>query len=162
MQDKIKNITPYYGYALRSHRNNVPGMQKAVQATLQPKPSTDKAPRYDPCLEGPESWCKFNRAVAKNKEPTPHKNSLPDFDCETLDPVFRRLSDEALLERCSDGITHNSNESLHAMICEQVPKTQQASLHSTERAISHFYQGVTKNNAQISCKMAQNVAKVAK
>lgn len=72
------------------------------------------------------------------------------------------LRDEALLERCSYGITHNSNESLHAMICEQVPKTQQASLHSTERAISHFNQGVTKNNAQISCKMSQNVAKVAK
>ncbi|KAH7960309.1 hypothetical protein HPB49_018600 [Dermacentor silvarum] len=156
-QDRIKKITCYYGYTLRSHRNDVPGMQKAVQATLQHMSSTDKAPRHDLCPKGPESWCRFNRAVANNEEPPPHKNSLPDFVGEALEPVFRRLGSEALLERCSDGITQNSNESLHAMIWEQAPKTQHASLRSIERAvaeaISRFNQGITKSNTQIAEKL---------
>ncbi|CAN8029787.1 unnamed protein product, partial [Ixodes persulcatus] len=120
-QDKIKKITNYYGYALRSHKKDVPGMRSAVEATLQHMSSTDETPKHSLCPEGPESWCSYNRAMATNEEPPPHKNSLPDFVCEALEPVFARLSDEALLKRCSDGMTQNSNESLRAMIWNHLP-----------------------------------------
>ncbi|KAH8042774.1 hypothetical protein HPB51_025826 [Rhipicephalus microplus] len=63
----------------------------------------------------PDSWCKYQRAVAKNEKPPPHKDSLPDFVSEALEPMFRRLSVKALLERRSDGITQNSSESLHSI-----------------------------------------------
>lgn len=132
-------------------------MQKAVLATLNHMSSTDEAPKHDLCPEGPESWCKFQRALAKNEKPPPHKDSLPDFVTEALEPVFRRLSDNALLERCSDGITQNPSESLHAMIWQQAPKTQHASLRSIERAvaeaISRFNQGTTKSNVEIAEKL---------
>ncbi|KAH9377430.1 hypothetical protein HPB48_016807 [Haemaphysalis longicornis] len=84
----------------------------------------------------------------------PHQNSLPDFVCKALEPVFTCLSDEALLERCSDGITQNSNESLHALIWEQAPKSQHNSLRSIERAvaeaISRFNQGLTSSNVEVA------------
>lgn len=156
-QEKVKKIASYYGYALRSHKHDVPGMQKAVLATLKHMSSTDQTPRHDLCPEGPESWCKFNRAMANNEEPPPHKHSLPDFVCEALEPVFTRLSDKALLERCSDGITQNPSESLHSVIWQQVSKTQHASLRSVERAvadaISRFNQGVAKSTAEIAVKL---------
>lgn len=156
-QDKIKKIASYYGYALRSHKHDVPGMQKAVMATLKHMSSTDQTPRHELCPEGPESWCKFNRAVANNEELPPHDHSLPDFVSKALEPVFTRLSETALLERCSDGITQNPSESLHSVIWQQVSKTQHASLRSVERAvaeaISRFNQGITRSNAEIAEKL---------
>lgn len=135
----------------------MPGMKKAVLATLRHMSSTDEAPKHDLCPEGTDSWCKFNRAIANSEVPPPHKNSLPDFVCEALEPVFMRLSDKALLERCSDGITQNPSESLHATIWQQVPKTTHASLRSVERAvaeaISRFNQGATKSNEAIAEKL---------
>ncbi|KAL1423754.1 hypothetical protein MTO96_020818 [Rhipicephalus appendiculatus] len=94
------------------------------------------------------------------RSPLPHKDSLPDFVSEALEPVFRRLSDGALLERCSDGITQNPSESLHSVIWQQAPKTQHASLRSIERAvaeaISRFNQGMTKSNIEIAEKLGYN------
>ncbi|KAH9371997.1 hypothetical protein HPB48_022806 [Haemaphysalis longicornis] len=72
-------------------------------------------------------------------------------------PVFTRLSETALLERCSDGLTQNPSESLHSVIWQQVSKTQHASLRSVERAVaeavSRFNQGVTRSNAEIAEKL---------
>ncbi|KAK8779482.1 hypothetical protein V5799_019176 [Amblyomma americanum] len=63
-QEKIKKITNYYGYALRSNSNDVPGMKRAVEATLLHMTSTDDVPNHSKCPEGADSWCKFNRALA--------------------------------------------------------------------------------------------------
>ncbi|CAN7996266.1 unnamed protein product [Ixodes hexagonus] len=92
-QDKIKKITNYYGYALRSHKHDVPGMEKAVQATLLHMTSTDEAPDHSHCPEGDSSWCSYNRALANHEEPPPHKNPLPGFIRTALEPVFERLGD---------------------------------------------------------------------
>lgn len=54
-QDRSKKITNYYGYALRSHKNDVPNLHKAVQDTLQHMSLKDEALRHDLCPEGPES-----------------------------------------------------------------------------------------------------------
>ncbi|KAH7939135.1 hypothetical protein HPB52_007146 [Rhipicephalus sanguineus] len=118
-QQKIK-IASYYGYALRSHRNDVPGTQRAVLPTLKHMSSTDKAPKHDLCPEGPDSWCKYQRTVAKKEKPPPHKDSLPVFVSEAPElPMFRRLSDRALLferavaktiSRFNQGITKGSIE----------------------------------------------------
>lgn len=68
-QDCIEKITNYYGYALRSHKHDVPGMQRAVGVILQHMLSTDEAPKHSLCPEGPKSWCKYNRAPANNEVP---------------------------------------------------------------------------------------------
>ncbi|KAL1472123.1 hypothetical protein MTO96_023166 [Rhipicephalus appendiculatus] len=98
--------------------------------------STDDDPKHDLCPDGLESWCFYNRAVGKHKEPPAHKNSLPSFVCEALEPIFKRLSEETLLERCNDGMTQNASECLHSVIWEQALKTKHASLHSVQRAVA--------------------------
>ncbi|KAK8784549.1 hypothetical protein V5799_009084, partial [Amblyomma americanum] len=106
-QEKIKKITNYYGYALRSNSNDVPGMKKAVEATLLHMTSTDDVPNHSKCPECADSWCKFNRALANGEHPPPHKSALSACVGAALEPVFARLCDENLLARCSDGKTQN-------------------------------------------------------
>ncbi|CAN8004346.1 unnamed protein product [Ixodes hexagonus] len=152
-QDKIKRITNYYGYALRSHSHDVPAMQRAVQATLRHMSSTDESPDHSFCPEGANSWCSYNRALANSEQPRGHKNALPDFVREALEPVFARLGDKDLLERCSDGKTQNPSESLHAVIWAQTSKNTHASLFSVQRAVAEavsvFNQGQKKTNESV-------------
>ncbi|CAN8002053.1 unnamed protein product [Ixodes hexagonus] len=149
-QDRMKKIANYYGYALRGHKHDVPGMKRAVQATLSHMTSTDCAPDHSLCPQGAESWCGYNRALSEGKKPPAHRNSLPNDVRVALEPVFARLSDEALLQRCSDGKTQNASESLHSVIWSLSPKTQHASLLSVRRAVaeavSRYNQGVMKTN----------------
>lgn len=130
-------------------------MKRAVEAKLQHMSSTDDAPKHDFCPKGAQSWCSYNRAVAKGEKPPLHKNSPADFVCGALEPVFKRLSEEALLDRCSDGMTQNASESLHSVIWDQVPKNKHASLHIVQRAvaeaISRFNQGIAKTK-HCSCR----------
>ncbi|CAN8014554.1 unnamed protein product [Ixodes persulcatus] len=152
-QDRIKRITNYYGYALRSHSHDVPAMQRAVQATLRHMSSTDESPDHSFCPEGANSWCSYNRALANSEQPRGHKNALPDFVREALEPVFARLGDKDLLERCSDGKTQNPSESLHAVIWAQTSKNTHTSLFSVQRAgaeaVSVFNQGQKKTNESV-------------
>lgn len=153
-QDKIKKITQYYGYALRSHSHDVPEMKKAVQATLRHMCSTDGAPDHSLCPSGASSWCKYNRAQANNEVPPAHKAPLPDAVRAALEPVFARLSDENLLERCSDGKTQNASECLHSVIWAQTSKNSHASLLSVTRAVAEavavFNQGRRKTNESVA------------
>lgn len=135
-QDRIKKIQSYYGYALRSNRNDVPGMKRAVEATLLHMTSTDSAPNHSKCPDGAESWCKYNRALANGEHPPAHKNPLPDCVRVALEPVFARLSNENLLARCSDGMSQNASESLHSVIWTQASKNSNASLNSVKRAVA--------------------------
>lgn len=111
---------------------------------------TDEAPDHSLCPQGTDSWCGHNRALADGKEPPAHKKALPTKVRVALEPVFARLNDEALLQRCSDGMTQNASESLHSVIWSLAPKTQHASLFSVHRAvaeaISRYNQGVLKTN----------------
>ncbi|KAM7290050.1 hypothetical protein ISCGN_026723 [Ixodes scapularis] len=95
-----------------------------------------------------------NKAVANNEQPRGHKNVVPGFVQEALEPVFARLSDKDLLQRCSDGKTQNLSESLHSVIWAQVLKHTHASLYSVQRAfaeaVSVFNQGVRKTNESVA------------
>ncbi|CAN7946066.1 unnamed protein product [Ixodes pacificus] len=153
-QEKIKKITNYYGYALRSNSHDVPGMKRAVEATLLHMTSTDSAPDHSKCPDGAESWCKFNRALANSEPPPPHKNPLPDCVRAALEPVFERLSNEDLLARCSEGKTQNASESLHSVIWTQTSKNANASLDSVKRAaaeaVAVYNQGRRATNESIA------------
>ncbi|KAM7293982.1 hypothetical protein ISCGN_023533, partial [Ixodes scapularis] len=153
-QEKIKKITNYYGYALRSNSHDVPGMKRAVEATLLHMTSTDSAPDHSKCPDGSDSWCKFNRALANSEPLPPHKNPLPDCVWAALEPVFERLGNEDLLARCSEGKTQNASESLHSMIWTQTSKNANASLDSVKRAaaeaVAVYNQGRRVTNESIA------------
>ncbi|KAM7302577.1 hypothetical protein ISCGN_018085, partial [Ixodes scapularis] len=156
-QDKIKKIANYCGYALISYKHDLPGMEKAVQATLLHMTSTNEAPDHSHCPEGDSSWCSCNQALANNEESPPHRNPLRGFFHTVLEPVFERLGDQALLKCCSDGITQNAIECLHSVIWGQNSKNRYDSLLSVERAVaeamSRFNQGMAKTSNAVAAQL---------
>ncbi|KAH9363325.1 hypothetical protein HPB48_006431 [Haemaphysalis longicornis] len=134
--DLVTKLSSYYGWALKSHSGDVRAMHKAVMATYHHITSNDTVSNHSLCPPGPDSWCRQNAAKAKG-EPTPkHRYNLPPHVCEALLPVYERLSDEKLLQRCLQGKTQNSNESLHSMIWALAPKEKHASLFTVQAAVA--------------------------
>ncbi|CAN8017868.1 unnamed protein product [Ixodes persulcatus] len=78
-------------------------------------------------------------------EPDPkHYYNLPPHVCKALLPLYERLLERKLLERCQRGKTQSTNESLHSMIWALAPKHRRASLFSVEAAVA---EAVLKFNA---------------
>lgn len=132
----VTKLTNYYGWALKAHQGNIDEMENAVLATYYHVTSTDAKPQHSRCPKGEDSWCAHNKAVARQQAPPKHRYNLPEYVAEALLPVYTRLSDRKLLERCQRGKTQNSNESLHSVIWSLVPKTKHASLFTVETAVA--------------------------
>ncbi|KAH7945683.1 hypothetical protein HPB49_013992 [Dermacentor silvarum] len=133
--DLITKLTNYYGWALKSNVGNIDGMHKAVMATYHHICSTDEHPNHSLCPSGANSWCKQNAATARG-ETLPKHRSLPEHVRKALLPVYERLADQKLLQRCHRGKTQNANESLHSVIWSLMPKTKHASLFAVETAVA--------------------------
>ena len=138
MIDKMQN---YYGIAIRSNVGDLRGMKKAVHATLFHCASNDARPLHDHCPPGPGSWCGYQRNRATYK----HGPGLPLDVIAKVKPVYQRLSDDALLEKCLHGKTQNQNESLNGMVWQRIPKEVFVGKETLEfglyDAIAHFNMG---------------------
>lgn len=132
----ITRLSTYYGRALKSHEGDVGEMQKAVMATYRHVTSTDECSDHSLCPAGETSWCRHNAAKAKGEPDPRHAYNLPKDVAEALLPVYTRLSERALLQRCERGKTQNSNESLHSVIWSLAPKEHHASLFAVEAAVA--------------------------
>lgn len=132
----ITRLSTYYGRALKSHEGDVGEMQKAVMATYRHVTSTDECSDHSLCPAGESSWCRHNAAKAKGQPDPKHAYNLPKEVAEALLPVYTRLSEKALLERCQRGKTQNSNESLHSVIWSLAAKEHHASLFAVEAAVA--------------------------
>ena len=71
-----------------------------------------------------------------------HGPSLPDNVIAKVKPVFQRLSEDSLLEKCFHGKTQNQNEAVNGMVWERIPKKVFVGEEMLEcglfDAISHF------------------------
>lgn len=134
-QNLIKQLTAYYGQALRQHAE-VEDMQRAVMATFYHTTSTDQDQHHELCPPGPDSWCRHRAAEAKGEPQPPHKYHLGRHVAAALLPVYQRLSDPQLLARCQGKKTQNAAESLHSIIWSILPKEEHASLIAAETAVS--------------------------
>ncbi|KAH9375012.1 hypothetical protein HPB48_007856 [Haemaphysalis longicornis] len=128
--DLINKLTSYYGWAIKSHKGDVPAMHKAVMATYY---------------------------HAKGEAAPKHRYNLPPHVCEALLPVYERLADHKLLERCQRGKTQNSNESLHSVIWSLAPKERHASLHSVEAAVAEAVMRFNAGSQVASSKILQEL-----
>lgn len=151
--DLIVKLTNYYGWALKSNVGNVEQMQQAVMATFHHITSTDERPNHSLCPSGSDSWCKYNAAVARDEPPPRHRYNLPDHVSQALQPVYERLSDKELLERCHRGKTQNANEAFHSVVWSLMPKDKHASLIAVQTAVAEavirFNSGSTAASALI-------------
>ena len=87
------------------------------------RPSYVEVPLHHMCPNGPTSWCKHNRAVAKGDPPPPHHQTIPYEIAVIVKPVFLRLSSTNLMERCVLGATQNQSESFNGCVWNYCPKT---------------------------------------
>ena len=125
-----KKLCGYYGSNLKLNAPNVQAMKNGVYASLMHIVSTDEDPRHLFCPPGERSWCFFQRAKATNQVPRPHKPDMNRRVAEKLLPLYERLTNPDLLQRCSRMMTQNSNECFNGQIWRRVPKTEPASLNT--------------------------------
>ena len=119
MIDRLQN---YYGIAVRSNIGNKDKMKKAIHATLFHCASSKDNNYHVHCPDGSDSWCKFKRDKANRTSEYKAGPGLPKKVIKVVKPIFSRLSEDSLLDRCLDGKTQNQNESLNGVIWDNLPK----------------------------------------
>lgn len=148
----IETLQRYYRNSIVQNLGNVQAMKSNIYATLYHCSSTDDEPRHIKCPTGEESWCFYNRAIAKGENPGKHgdcihtpinKNVL-----KAVIPLYSRLAHESLLGRCVEGRTQNSNESIHNIIWSKCPKTTFLHRHRIELAVR---KAVAEYNSGLYC-----------
>lgn len=146
-ESRIKKLQVYYGNALRYNTHNLEVMQNAVMAIWHHSQSTDESPDHDLCPDGENSWCAFQRDIAKGTSDYKHEHPLPKAAANAILPTFEALSDEDLLARCLHGGAQNQNEAINALIWQRATKETHSGLAVVELttflAVSHFNDGVS-------------------
>lgn len=119
----IDELQTYYRNAIKNNLHCVRDMKKAVWATYFHRLSTDKNPSHELCPSGPKSWCKYNvNKCNPDSEPYKHTKSIPPAIMSAMKPIYRDLSKEDLLSKCTHGKTQNLNESFNHVLWSVLPK----------------------------------------
>ncbi|XP_067944011.1 uncharacterized protein [Watersipora subatra] len=113
----IKSLQSYYRNAIKLNKGKIDAMEKAILATPYHITSDESHPQHDYCPDN--SWCWY-----KNPSMTPSRPALPNAMLNVILPVYKRLSDRKLLERCKRVATQNTNECFNGEIWRRCPKTQ--------------------------------------
>ncbi|KAJ8032104.1 hypothetical protein HOLleu_25526 [Holothuria leucospilota] len=92
-------------------------MKRAIMAVLyhEVKNSSD-AERHQFCPT--DDWCEYNRTGSMEDK----SHHLDVVFLDLLKPIFERLSEKSLLQRCLPGFSQNANESFNALIWKRCPK----------------------------------------
>lgn len=118
--DRLQN---YYGIAIRNNVGNLQTMQQNVIAVLFHCASSKSNPMHRQCPLGVDSWCFFQRAIAKGTRVREKYPGLPEKVLSAVKPVYMELCSRELLSKCLHGKTQNANESFNGNIWQRVPKT---------------------------------------
>ncbi|KAH7932065.1 hypothetical protein HPB52_024918 [Rhipicephalus sanguineus] len=110
-------------------------MRRAVMASYHHVTSTDEEPHHDLCPEGADSWCSYNASKINGVPPPKHSYKLPRYVADALLPIYERLSQASLLQRCLGAKTQNASEAFHSVLWSLMPKEQHASLIAVETAL---------------------------
>lgn len=153
----IDEIQTYYGLAIVRNTDSLAKMKVAVWATYFHLMSSNESPSHGACPTGLDSWCKYQKAISEGK-PYDHKahTHLPEPVMKVIKPIFKDLSNEALLRKCLHGQTQNPSESLNSVIWSRIPKTTFVMLNTLElgvyEAVASFNMGnVVKCNVLEKC-----------
>ena len=154
----MNKLQKYYTKAIRG-RKTVSEMKTSVMAIFHHCTSTDEKPNHEGCPEGLDSWCFFQRALARSDPPPYHKDKLSCFLAPEVavyvKDVYDRMSEDDLLSRCLEGKTQNANESLHSLLWSRCPKHIFANRRHLETALSigivEFNQGSAATQKFLQC-----------
>ncbi|XP_039313194.1 uncharacterized protein LOC120359517 [Solenopsis invicta] len=120
----IKDLTLYYGLAIRRNSDSLQNMKKDIWATFFHKCSTDEKPQHDNCPTTKDSWCKWQKAYALgNINNFKHEPAMPEAESQAIKPIYEDLTRDDLLERCLGAFNQNNNESINQIIWKIAPKS---------------------------------------
>ena len=98
-------LRSYYRNAIMNNLNNPEKMRQAMWASFLHCSSTDEEPQHQQCPDGQSSWCFYNKAVANEQQPPPHKQNvgtpMSANVAKAVTPIYGRMSDLNLLNSCS-------------------------------------------------------------
>lgn len=128
LTDKIiDSMQNYYGQAIRENKGNLEGMKKSIKAIqhhMIKDSSQTLEEQHQYCPKSPDGWCKYWKDKGNGTELYNDDSRLPDVFMTELIPVFVRLSNDALLQRCLKGLTQNQNEAANGVLWSKCPKTR--------------------------------------
>ena len=118
----MKDLAKYYGLAVQRNKDSIEGMRNEIWATYFHKISTDLKPQHMYCPTGTESWCKYQKARAKNMLSNyKHPPALAMNVQKVLKPIYEDLTNANLLNRCLGGNIQNNNESFNFTVWSLAP-----------------------------------------
>lgn len=117
--DKLQN---YYGIAIRSNVGCIDRMQSSVIAAFFHCCSGKNNYMHRQCPEGPDSWCKFQKATFEGIQLKDKSPGLPSTIIKAIKPTYMELCDQTLLKKCLHGKTQNCNESFNGVVWNIIPK----------------------------------------
>lgn len=151
-------LQSYYRNSVVKNLNDQTKMKDAIWASFLHCSSSDEHPQHENCPVGHESWCFYQKALARGENPPMHKENIgtplaPDV-ATAIRPIYERMTDDTLLARIQHGRTQNANESLNGQIWAKCPKTIHVGLGRVQAAVasavSQYNQGYS-HLSQVLC-----------
>jgi len=100
----IKDLTIYYGLAIRQNTKSLQNMKDAVWTTYYHKISTDEKPMHSHCPSESDSGRSWRIAEANGTLQNYHHNPSLTFDVQTvIYKIYEYLSDDNLSTQCLEG-----------------------------------------------------------
>ena len=119
----INTLQNYYGMAIRQNTKSLYGMKKAVGAVLYHCCDIENpGVRHKFCPREKDGWCKWQADKLNGTCTYKKKVNLPVAIKKLLEPIFKDLSAEELLQKCLHGQTQNANEAFNAILWQKCPK----------------------------------------
>ena len=140
----MKKLSNYYRLALVQNAPNIDDMVQGVYAGLYHTMSSDDEPLHHNCPKGADSWCFYNKETAlagdglvtRSRHKDKIQHMLKQEHGSLLFPLYERLTDRNLLQRCAIMKTQNNNECFNAQIWRRCPKTESTSLKTVQTAVA--------------------------
>ena len=100
-------------------------MKAVIAATLHhctQKEEGDKDARHKYCPSDHDTWCKYQKSKIEGTEFKGDRINISEHIYNLIRPLWLRLSENLLLEKCLHGLTQNVNEAFNAFVWKRAPK----------------------------------------
>ena len=130
--EMCSRITSFYQLAVKQHLGNSAEILEAVKAIPLHLGANDEnaSENHSFCPKGPDSWCRYERALSSGDIPPRHPNYLGHNAVGLITKVFSKYNydKEYFINQIADGQTSNHNEAVHNIIFTMVRKTEAVGL----------------------------------
>ena len=136
LDTSLDRLQSLYSKAIREHPGDLEGMRKACWAVYYHYVSTDQDPQHHHCPDGVDSWCLYQKALARGQEIPPTNTLIPGDYAARMKAVWEDLCADSLLNRCLLGATQNRNESFNSLVWSRCSKVDFSGRNSVQIATS--------------------------